>query len=80
VRLTFHHRSLVPRQDTQAFPNLHQATTDSSPYAGSRTLTFEHIGNRKTQRGGDVALGRLEPVYNILKLDRVSRPTTTFRM
>jgi hypothetical protein len=69
MRLTFHYRSLVPRQDTQAFADLHQATTDSSPYTGSRTLTFEYVGNRKTQRGGDVTLRRLEPVYIILKLD-----------
>jgi hypothetical protein len=69
VRLTFHSRSLVPRQDTQAFADLHQATTDSTPYTGSRTLTFEYVGNRKTQRGGDVTLRRLEPVCIVLKLD-----------
>ena len=69
MRLTFHHRSLVPGQDTQSFTDLHQATTDSSPYTGSRTLTFEHVRDRKTQRGGDIALRGLEPVYNISKLD-----------
>ena len=69
MRLTFHNCSLVSRQDTQAFSDLHQTTTDSSPYTGSRTLTFEYIGNRKTQRGGDVALRRLEPVYIVIKLD-----------
>ena len=69
MKLTFHYRSLVPRQDSQTFADLHQATTDSSPYPGSRTLTFEYIGNRKTQRGGDVTLRRLEPVYIVLKLD-----------
>jgi hypothetical protein len=69
VRLTFHNRSLVPRQDTQAFSDLHQTTTDSSPYTGSRTLTLEYIGNGKTQGGGDVALRRLEPIYIVLKLD-----------
>ena len=68
VRLTFHYRSLVPRHDTQALADLQQTTTDSSKYTGSRTLTFEYIGNRKTQRGGDVTLRRLEPVY-LLKLD-----------
>jgi len=69
VRQTFHYRSLVPRQDTQAFADLNQATTDSSPYTGTRTLTFKYIGNRKTQRGGDVTLRRLEPVYILVKLD-----------
>ena len=66
MRLTFHDGGLVSGQDTQALTDLHQAATYSSPYTCRRTLTLEHIRNRKTQGGGNVTPRRPKSVCNVL--------------